>query len=142
MLPVAILAAVILPPLLLEYDDLVGAAMLDQFRADRGPRNQRRAGRYIGALADHQHLAKLDCRAGLAGELLDRDHVVLGDLVLFAARADDCEHDGNRYRLTRPPRQARPALNSWADGTRPGAAHYRRTPRPVNDFGPLRVLGN
>src|SRR3954453_15093846 len=107
MLPVAVLAAVILPPLLLEHDDLVGAAMLDQLGADRGAGNERRAGRHVGALADHQHLAKLDRRAGFAGELLDRDQIVLGDLVLFAAGADECEHDGNLYRWTRPPRQAR-----------------------------------
>src|SRR5437016_5605465 len=35
MLAVAVLAAVILPALLLEHDDLVGAAVLDQLGADR-----------------------------------------------------------------------------------------------------------
>src|SRR5437764_9701241 len=54
-LAVAVLAAVILPPLLLEHDDLVGAAMLDQGGADRGAGQQRRAGRHCGAVADHQH---------------------------------------------------------------------------------------
>ena len=29
---------------------------------------------------------------GGAGEALDRDHIVLGDFVLFAAGLDDCEH--------------------------------------------------
>src|SRR5438270_11188855 len=86
-LAVAVLAAVILPPLFLEDDDLVGAALLDQGGADRGAREQRRARRHRGAVADHQHLAKFDRRARLAGEPLDRDHVVLGDLVLLAAGA-------------------------------------------------------
>src|SRR5215218_6765696 len=88
-LPVTILAAVILPPLFLEHDDLVGAAMLDQLGADRGARDERRAGRHVGTLAHHQHLGKLDRRAGLTGEFLDGDHVAAGDLVLFSAGADD-----------------------------------------------------
>src|SRR6185437_6204139 len=91
-LPVAVLAPVIMPPLFLEDDDLVGAAMLDQGGADRGARDQRRAGRHLGAVADHQHFVQLDRRTRLAGELFDRDHVVGGDLVLLAAGADHCEH--------------------------------------------------
>src|SRR5229473_2187088 len=104
-LAVAVLPAVIVPPLFLEDDDLVGAALLDQGRADRGAGQERCAGRHGGAVAEHQHLAKLDRGAGLAGELLDRDHIVLGDLVLLAAGADHCKHDRNRYRLARPSRQ-------------------------------------
>src|SRR5712691_2563462 len=108
-LPVAVFAAVIVPPLFLEDDDLVAAALLDQFGADRGAGQERRAGGHLGAVADHQHLSQLDRRAGLAGELLDRDDVVRGDLVLFAAGADHCEHDRNRYRVARLKRQARRA---------------------------------
>src|ERR1700730_9538199 len=92
-LAVAVLAPVIVPPLLLEDDDLVGAALLDQGGADRGVSQQGCAGRYGGAVADHQHLGELDRRARLAGELLDGDHVVRGDLVLLAAGADHCKHD-------------------------------------------------
>src|ERR1051325_11550333 len=40
MLAVAVLAPVILPPLLFEDDDLVGAAVFDQGRADRGAGDQ------------------------------------------------------------------------------------------------------
>src|SRR3954447_11267276 len=75
-LAVAVFAAVILPPLFLEDDDLVGPALLDQGRADRGAGHQGHPRRHSGAVADHQHLAKLDNRAGLAGELLDGDHIV------------------------------------------------------------------
>src|SRR5215469_16660337 len=58
-LAMAFLTPVILPALLLEHDDLVGAAMLDQGGADRSAVDQRRAGRHGGAVADHQHLAEL-----------------------------------------------------------------------------------
>src|SRR6266851_7581672 len=91
-LAVAVLAPIIVPPLLLEDDDLVGAALLDEGGADRGAGQERRAGRYGGAVADHQHLGELNRRARLAGELLDGDHVVRGDLVLLAAGADHCKH--------------------------------------------------
>src|SRR5687767_8151178 len=45
-LAVAVLAAVIVPPLFLEDDDLVGAALLNEDRADRCAGNQGRPGRY------------------------------------------------------------------------------------------------
>src|SRR4051812_18677027 len=88
MLAMAVLAPVILSPLFLEHDDLVGAALLDQGSADRRAIQQWRAGRDAGAVADHQHLAELDRRAGFAVELLDGDHIILGDRVLLAAGAD------------------------------------------------------
>src|SRR5438874_3329761 len=101
-LSVAVLAAVIVAALLFEDDDLDAAALLDKLGADRGAIDERRPGRQFGALAaDHQDLAQFDRGAGFADELLDRDHVVLGDLVLFAAGADHCKHDRNRYRVAR-----------------------------------------
>src|SRR5262249_12131201 len=87
-LAVPVLAPVLVPPLFLEDDDLVGAAVLDQLGADRGALDERRAGRRLGALADHQHLGELDRRARLADELFDRDDIALGDPVLLAAGAD------------------------------------------------------
>src|SRR5580700_7403369 len=59
-LAVAVLAPVIVPALLLEDDDLVAAAMLDQGRADRGAIDQRRAGGYGSAVADHQYLGQFN----------------------------------------------------------------------------------
>src|ERR1051325_7776595 len=94
MLAMTVLAPVILPPLLLEDDDLVGTAGLYKSCAHGRPGEERRAGRDIGAVADQQHLAELDRRARLAVELLDGDHIVLGDRVLLAAGADHCKHDG------------------------------------------------
>src|ERR1051325_2455139 len=54
MLAMTVLAPVILPPLFLEDDDLVGATVLDEGRAHRGAGEERRAGRDIGAIADQQ----------------------------------------------------------------------------------------
>src|SRR5215469_5076921 len=96
-LAVSLLAPVILPPLLLEHDDLGRPRLLDDGRADRGAVDKRRAGRDLGTFADHQHFAEFDCRTGLARQFLDRDDVVLGDFVLFAAGADDYEHDTRQY---------------------------------------------
>src|SRR5215469_2496084 len=78
MLAMGVLAPVVLPPLLLEDDDLVGTPVLDQGGADRGAGDERRAGRTARSVADHQHLAELDRRARLAGQFLDRDHVIGG----------------------------------------------------------------
>src|SRR2546423_5310552 len=55
MLAMAVLAPVILPPLFLEHDDLVGAAVLDPRGADPGAAEQRRGPRDAGAPARPQH---------------------------------------------------------------------------------------
>src|ERR1700722_5307532 len=78
-LAMTVLAPVVVPPLLLEDDDLVRAAMLDELGADRSASDERRARRCAGALADHQHFTELDRRARLAGQFLDRDDIALGD---------------------------------------------------------------
>src|SRR5215831_9737637 len=56
-LAMALFAPVILPPLLLEDDDLRGAALLDDHGADRGAGDERRAAGDLGTIGDHQHLA-------------------------------------------------------------------------------------
>src|SRR4051794_33607746 len=92
----AVLAAIVMAPLLLENDDLFAFLVLEHGRGDRSPGNGGLAGPGGGALADHEHVAELDLGARLAGQLLDEDDVVLGDFVLLAARANDCEHWENR----------------------------------------------
>src|SRR5215469_12673707 len=85
-LPVRVLAA-----LLFEGDDLLAAALFDDLRFDRCARNQRAT--ELGVLAAEQHnLAEGELRADVARQLLDRQHIVLGDRVLFSARADDRKH--------------------------------------------------
>src|SRR5258706_10205985 len=91
-LPVAVLAARVLPPALLEDDDLGAAGLLDHLGGHQGARHQGRADAQGRAVADRQHVGELDLGSGVAREALDRDHVVLGDFVLFAAGLDDCEH--------------------------------------------------
>src|SRR5207237_5968959 len=122
-LAMAVLAPVILPPLFLENDDLVGAALLDQGGADRSAIKQRRAGRDLSAVADHQHLAELNRSAGFAVELLDGDHIVLGDRVLLAAGADHCKH--NWTDIGWHARRSKPALGEIGPGGL--SARERRT---------------
>src|ERR1700730_16144945 len=120
-LAMALLAPIILPPLLLEDDDLGRPALLDHGGADRGARDHPRSRRNLGSLADHQYLAELDRRPGLARELLDRDDIVLGDLVLLAAGPDHSEHDTRRYGFPRAGRNRREGAGS------------RRTSHPVRE---------
>src|SRR5215471_14930703 len=98
-LAMTLLATIVVPPFLLENDDLGRPRLLDDRGVDSRATEQRRAGRNVSALADHQHLSEFDSRTGLRRELLDRDDVVLGDLVLLPAGADHCEHDSRRYSL-------------------------------------------
>ena len=85
-------AAVFLAPFLLEDEDFVGAGLFEHLGHDLGARDQRIAHGGVGALADHENLVELNGRASLARELLDRNDIVLGDLILLAAGADDCVH--------------------------------------------------
>src|SRR5215813_2339846 len=91
-LAVAVLAAVVVPALLLEDQHLVALALGDDGGADAGAAYERGADGDLVAVAEHQDLAELDDLAGSAGQALDLDHVVGGDPVLLAAGADDCEH--------------------------------------------------
>src|SRR5262249_28965274 len=85
------LAPRVLAPALLERDHLGAAGLLDHLAGDRGTRDRGRADRNVVAAHD-KHLAKLDEVAGRALDLVDRDHILLGDPVLLAAGLDDCEH--------------------------------------------------
>src|SRR5438105_180910 len=125
LLPMPLLAAVIVQPLLLEDDDLSRPRLLDNGGADRRAVEKRCAGRDLGPFADHQHLAQLDHGAGFGRHAFDRDDVVLGNLVLFAAGADDCEHDTRQKTCRRP--------NATGNGARlrPDRANPVREPRSI-----------
>src|SRR5205809_805895 len=86
---------------------------------------------FLCALADQQDPADLERAAGLDIELLDLDHVVLGDAILLAAGSDHCVHhclgrgwDGSGPRssavaMPAPKRRrtiatARPMSTQWA----------------------------
>ena len=90
-LPVPALAPRILPPTLLERDDLRPAALLDHLGRDRRAAHRRAAELDVVA-ADYQHFAELDDLAGLALDLVDLKHVVGSNPVLLAAGFDDREH--------------------------------------------------
>src|SRR5258708_6849758 len=136
LLAMTLLTPIIVPPLFLEDDDLVGAPLLDDGGADRGTVQQRRAGRDLGPFADHQHLGEFDRRARFGRKLLDRDDIVLGDLVLLAAGPDHCEHHTRRYGLPRSGRNRQRHAQPPRTGTpRPRAAQYRCARRAVNSLG-------
>ena len=76
----------------LEDADLLALAVLHDGSLDRSTLHHGSAESGLLAVDDSQDLVKLDGFAGLAGQLLDEDHVALSDLVLLAAGHDDCVH--------------------------------------------------
>ena len=94
-LPVPGGAPIALAPLLLEHDDLVGPALLDQLGGHAGALDQGRAERRLIAVANHQDLVENQATAGLAVEFLDREQLFLGDPILLAACPYDCDHLSN-----------------------------------------------
>src|SRR5690606_4835956 len=95
-LTMPMLAAVVLPTLELEDDDLLGPILRDDLRADLGPLDERLAN--LGGVAprDEQNLVEFDRVSGVAGEFLDAKLLTLFDSVLFTARLDDRVH-GARF---------------------------------------------
>src|SRR5208282_305289 len=125
-LAVAALAAVIVAALFLEDQHLVVELLFQHLGGDRGARNERHARLDRRTfVADHQHLVQCHGRARLGRELLDEDHVVLGDSILFSAGADDSVH-GARLALWKIERTA------FAVRARDNS----RKALPVNGFAP------
>src|SRR5688572_20201432 len=91
-LPVAALAAIVVAAMLLEDQHLVGLGLVEHLGHDRSALHQRRADLQVGIFAHHQDFAERHIGAGFDFQLLDQNDVVLGDLVLLAARLDHCEH--------------------------------------------------
>src|SRR5215472_6342052 len=117
LLPMPLLAPIIVPPLLLKDDDFGRPGLLDDRSGDRRSGQNWGSRRDLGPVADHQHLAELDHGAWFAGELLDRNHIVLGDLVLLAAGPDYREHHTADMVSRAPDATAEKA----ADGVTPSA---------------------
>src|ERR1700753_1125128 len=88
----AALAMRVLAALLLEGDDLLALALLDDLGGHGGALDQRRA-MLRRVAAQHQDFAQGDRAAGVADQLFDLQDVVLGHFVLLAAGADNREHD-------------------------------------------------
>src|SRR5436309_10293108 len=89
LLTVAVPAAVVLAALLLEHQDLLGAAVGDDLATHACTLDQRRADANRAVGGGEQHLAELDRVADIARETLDVDEVSRGDTVLLASGADD-----------------------------------------------------
>src|SRR5579863_9440377 len=94
----AALAAIVLAPLLLEYDDLGPARLLYDFRVHRGTLDEWPSD--DGAFAaNRQHLGERDLCADIADEAFDGDLVACSDAVLLSASLYDCKHDEIRTTL-------------------------------------------
>src|SRR5271156_2762123 len=131
-LPVAALALRILAPAPLERDDLGAAGLLDDL-ADHARSLDARGADLMGrAVEQRQNFVEHDPFARLTRQRHDRDLVVGGNFVLFAAGLDDCEHRFIPvFRPARYAQVARPA--SWqlltetagSGGARGLAARFR-----------------
>src|SRR5690625_1987091 len=92
MLAMALQAArSMLPPAALEVEQLRPALLLDDLGLNGRAIDQRIADRGL-VTTKHQDFVELDGLADLCVKLLDREELILGDLVLLAARLHDSEH--------------------------------------------------
>ena len=91
-LPVAVLAAEMLAPPLLENEELGAARQRLDLAGDGGADNQRSAEGDAAVARNHQHFVELDLIAGIGREPLDLDDIVGGDAILLAARPNDSIH--------------------------------------------------
>ena len=71
---------------------LARPALLDDLGHDFGARDARLAELRLGGAGHHQHLGELHRRAGVACDLLDRQHLVGRHAILLAASFDDSVH--------------------------------------------------
>ena len=86
----ALLPAVAFAPFLLENDDLIGAALIDDFACDSGVGYQRSADFYVIVVADKQDIRHSYLLAHCKVELLDLDHISFRDAVLLTAGSNYC----------------------------------------------------
>ena len=92
-----VLAAVLLPALELEDDDLLAAALRDDLTFDLGTRHKR--GTKLGAVAaEEEDLFERDPIAGRTIKFFNAKNVAGRDPVLFSAGANDCVCDGEASR--------------------------------------------
>ena len=81
-----------LAALLLEDDDLLTPCLLNHLCGDGGALDNRCADLRIIAIVEHQHRHDRQGAARLALELLDFDHVTIGNAILLPAGLNDCVH--------------------------------------------------
>src|SRR5437867_11201364 len=94
-------AAVLLLPLLLEHKDFLRAVRFQNRCGDfRAP--ERRADTHVAAVLDHDHVAQLDFRARLTGDILQPDSLPRRHPILFAARPNYGVHGWILLRTEKP----------------------------------------
>src|ERR1700722_15599618 len=91
-LAMRLLSQIVRTALELDDRDLGAFAMAYDSADDLAAFEERGAELHVSAFADEQDFAELDGRAGFAFQLLDAQHVVFGDTILFTAGGDDCVH--------------------------------------------------
>src|SRR6185295_1943784 len=94
-LAVALRAAVLLAALHLDDEDLVAAALADDFTLHAGAREERLAEsdfRIFARLRGHQNAVELDRRSNFALELLKAEDVPGLHTMLFPTRFKNCVH--------------------------------------------------
>jgi hypothetical protein len=89
---VAIAAAVMLAPALLENDDVGPAGLLFDFTDNGGTGEEGGADIHGSAIGNHENLGEIHLVAGRAVELFDEDFIIGSNTILFAASLDDCVH--------------------------------------------------
>src|SRR5579862_7493530 len=92
-LTVAGLAAVALAALVLEDDDLLAEALLEDLGLDGDAGDRGTTHLDLAGVVGEQQRAEGDLRAGRADELLHAEGLSLGDSILFSTRRDDGVHE-------------------------------------------------
>ena len=93
--------AIVRLSLVLENKDLLIFALSLDFARYLGTLDDRRTDLDISVIDDRQDLIKDNCLAFAGSQFLDRDDIALGDLILLAARFDDCVHENTSLSITR-----------------------------------------
>jgi hypothetical protein len=88
----AMLAAIILAPLLLEDDYFGAAGLLNDLRPDRSVSDGRASDRARSLVLDREYVIERDFAANIARDSFDRDLVARANPILFSAGLYDCEH--------------------------------------------------
>src|SRR5438132_589560 len=87
------LASVGLPALVLEDDDLLAAAMLDDLGIDRDARDHRLADANVAAVVGEQERVEVHLRARGPDQLFDAQGFTLRDTILLSTSLNDGVHE-------------------------------------------------
>jgi hypothetical protein len=75
---------------LLENNDFLGAALIDDFADNFGVSHQWSANFYVAVVAEEQNIRESDCLTHFGVELFDLDDITFRDAVLFTAGSNYC----------------------------------------------------